>query len=418
MTRFKTLHKSIKIRLYLQFATILASATIMPYIAVYFTGLVGPKITGLLVVLVICSGIIGGLFGGYWSDQIGRKKLLVLAELGLGISFLAIAFVNSPWTVMPYVSFAFFLINMFSNGIYIPVSTSMIYDLVQKEDRTFVFTAIYWIANLGTALGTITGAFLFEEYHFYLFIFVASIALLSSVTTYLYISETFTKKVGEYDKAVKSPSIWSNYQHVLKDRIYITFLIATLCVVSLESHLTNYIAVHLQHTVEETSLFGFITVDGINMIGILHAENTLLIVVAVGLVSWFIRKKSDYTRLIYGMALYVCSYAILSYTSNPLLLIGLMVFISIGELMYAPVRQSLLADLADESHRSSYLALNSFMGQGTMIIAGAVITIGGILPGYIISSGFLLGGMTGVFLMAYVVNQLKRNEYDQQKQTG
>lgn len=410
MRPFRNLHNSIKIRMYLQFATNLASTMIIPFIAIYFSQLVGATITGILIILVICSGIIGGLIGGYWSDQIGRRKLLILSELGIGISFLAIAFANSPWAVLPYVSFGLFMVNMFCNGVYMPVSYAMIYDLVKKDERKFVFTAIYWVANLSSALGSITGAFLFEDYLFYLFIFVAVITLLSSLITYLYIGETFVKKEIP-DKTEVQSSIWSNYCRVLSDRVFIVFLIGTLLVLSLESHLTNYIAVHLEKTMNETtSLFGLITVDGLNMVGVLHAENTLLVVLTVGFVAWLVKKTSDYRRLTIGMGIYACSYALLSYTSSPWVLIGLMVFISLGELMYIPVRQSLLADLADESYRSSYLALNSFIGQGTMIVAGAAITIGGNVPAIVMSGSFLVLGLVGVFLMSYVMKQQVRKE--------
>ncbi|GAA0594780.1 MFS transporter [Virgibacillus siamensis] len=407
MAKFQALHQSIKIRLLLQFATILASTTIMPFIAIYFTSLVGAKITGLLVVIVILAGITGGFLGGFWSDQIGRKKLLVLAELGLGISFLAIAFVNSAWAVLPYVSFVLFIINMFCNGIYIPVSTSMIHDLVKKEERNFVFTAVYWIGNLGSALGSITGAFLFEDYHFYLFLSVAGITMLASLITYLFIGETFIKP-AEYESTT-SPTIWANYKKVFQDHTYIIFLIATLCVVSLESHLTNYIAVHLEKNVEETSLFGLFTIDGINLVGVLHAENTLLVVVAVGIVSSMVKNLSDHTRMLFGMSLYVCCYAALSFAAMPIVLLGLMVFISIGELMYIPVKQSLLAELAVDSRRSSYLALHSFMGQGTMIIAGAAITLGSIIPPAVMSSTFLAIGLIGVSLMAFVIRRVQQS---------
>ncbi|WP_404451701.1 MFS transporter [Virgibacillus necropolis] len=409
MTAYRNLHSSIKIRMYLQFATNLASTMIIPFIAIYFSQLVGATITGVLIILVICSGIVGGLIGGYWSDQIGRRKLLILSELGIGISFLAIAFVNSPWAVLPYMSFALFMVNMFCNGIYMPVSYAMIYDLVKKDERNFVFTAIYWVANLSSALGSITGAFLFEDYLFYLFISVAIITLLSSLITYLYIGETFVKKEVTGQTAAPS-SIWSSYRRVLSDRIFIIFLIGTLLVLSLESHLTNYIAVHLEKTMNETSLFGSFTIDGLNMVGLLHAENTLLVVLTVGFVAWMVNKTSDYWRLSVGMGFYVCGYALLSYTSSPWLLIGLMVFISLGELMYIPVRQSLLAELADKSYRSSYLALNSFIGQGTMILAGAAITIGGLVPASVISGSFLILGMIGIYMMTRVMKLQSRKE--------
>ncbi|MFC4559023.1 hypothetical protein ACFO3D_12550 [Virgibacillus kekensis] len=194
----------------------------------------------------------------------------------------------------------------------------------------------------------------------------------------------------------------------MKDRIYLLFLIGTLFVVSLESHLTNYIAVYLEKNVESASLFGLFTVDGVNMIGILHAENTLLVVLAVGLVSWMVKKIPDNRRLVSGMTLYVCSYSLLSFTTAPAALVILMIFISIGELMYIPVRQSMLAEMAKDSYRSSYLALNSFMGQGTMIVAGATITLGGILPSYLISIGLFVLGITGVFLIRVVLKRIVR----------
>ncbi|MFD1849890.1 MFS transporter [Oceanobacillus bengalensis] len=406
MSKFSALHQSIKIRLYLQFATSLATLTIMPFIAIYFSRLVGETITGILLISVIFSGIVGGLIGGYWSDQIGRKKLLIFSELGIGISFLAIAFMNSPWLVAPYISFGLFLVNMFCSGIFYPVSTAMIYDLVKKEERNYVFTAMYWITNLAVALGSITGAFLFEDYHFYLFIFVAIISIASSIITYLFIGETFIKE--EPSVSAASPSILANYLNVMKDKTYMIFLIGSLLVFSLEGHLTNYIAIHLEKTMEQTTLFGSFTINGLNMVGILQAENTLLVVFTVAIVAWLVKNRTDGWKLLFGMGIYVIGYALLSYTNSPWILIGLMVFISIGELIYVPIHQGLLAELADGSYRSSYLALDSLAGQGQMIIAGAAVTIGGFVSPGIMSGTFFLFGLIGVCMMSYVMKEISK----------
>lgn len=402
MNTFNQLHASLRIRMYLQFVTALSSSAIIPYIAVYFSSLIGNTITGILVIFVILSGIIGGFIGGYLADKVGRRKMMIMAELGVGITYLFIAIVNSPWINLPYISAGLFMINLLFNGMFFPASTAMIHDLVKMEQRKFVFTAMYWLGNLATALGTITGAFFFLDYHFIFFLLVGTVSLLSSLVTYLFIKESLVKRQNSV-KNVVSSSIWSSYYHVLNDRIYMIYLLSCLLIYSFESHLTNYIAIHLRDTMEESSLLGLITLNGVNMVGILHAENTLLVVFCVGIVSWMMKKLSDYKQYFIGMCLFVFSYCILSYVSSPVWLIIMMLFISIGELMYVPINQSLLADLVNENHRSSYLAVNGLIGQGQMILAGLAITISTKLSVITMSLGFFLFGAIGLLLMGYVV---------------
>ncbi|MER2059917.1 MAG: MFS transporter [Niallia sp.] len=402
MNTFNQLHASLRIRMYLQFVTALSSSAIIPYIAVYFSSLIGNTITGVLVIFVILSGIIGGFIGGYLADKVGRRKMMIMAELGVGITYPFIAIVNSPWINLPYISAGLFMINLLFNGMFFPASTAMIHDLVKMEQRKFVFTAMYWLGNLATALGTITGAFFFLDYHFFFFLLVGTVSLLSSLVTYLFIKESLVKRKNSV-KNVVSSSIWSSYYHVLKDRIYMIYLLSCLLIFSFESHLTNYIAIHLRDTMEESSLLGLITLNGVNMVGILHVENTLLVVFCVGIVSWMMKKLSDYKQYFIGMCLFVFSYCILSYVSSPVWLIIMMLFISIGELMYVPINHSLLADLVNENHRSSYLAVNGLIGQGQMILAGLAITISTKLSVITMSLGFFLFGAIGLLLMGYVV---------------
>ncbi|WP_400248064.1 MFS transporter [Niallia sp. JL1B1071] len=139
------------------------------------------------------------------------------------MTYLFIAFVNSPWINLPYVSAGLFMINLLFNGMFFPASTAMIHDLVKMEQRKSVFTAMYWLGNLATALGTITGAFYFLEYQYYFFLLVGTVSLLSSLVTYLFIKESLVKR-NVSDTKVASTSIWSSYYHVLKDRIYMIYL--------------------------------------------------------------------------------------------------------------------------------------------------------------------------------------------------
>ncbi|WP_235251535.1 MULTISPECIES: MFS transporter [Bacillaceae] len=405
MKTFSQLHISLRIRMYLQFVTSITSSAIIPYISVYFSSLIGTTITGVIVIIVILSGIIGALIGGYLSDRIGRRKMMIIAELGVGITYLVIAAFNSPWINLPYISAGLFMINLFLNGMFFPASTAMIHDLVLAEQRKFVFTAMYWLANLATALGTITGAFFFMDYHFYFFFSVGLVSIISSFITYLFIKESLMKRHDIRNAHTSKSTIWSNYQYVWKDQTFMLYLLSCLLIFSLENHLTNYIAIHLRDTMEDTILFGILPVNGINMVGILHAENTIFVVFCVGMVTWMMKKLSDYKQYFIGMCLFVVSYCILTYISSPVWLIIIMLFISIGELMYVPINQSILADLVNENYRSSYLALNGLIGQGQMILAGLAITISSKLSALTMSLGLFSFGIVGLLLMGYVVKK-------------
>lgn len=88
MKTFSQLHISLRIRMYLQFITSLTSSAIIPYISVYFSSLIGTTVTGVIVIIVILSGIVGALIGGYLADRIGRRKMMIIAEAGIGITYL------------------------------------------------------------------------------------------------------------------------------------------------------------------------------------------------------------------------------------------------------------------------------------------------------------------------------------------
>ncbi|PAE13630.1 hypothetical protein CHI02_03710 [Niallia circulans] len=104
MKTFSQLHISLRIRMYLQFVTSITSSAIIPYISVYFSSLIGTTVTGVIVIIVILSGIVGTLIGGYLADRIERRKMMIIAEAGIGITYLFIAVFNSPWIILLYIS--------------------------------------------------------------------------------------------------------------------------------------------------------------------------------------------------------------------------------------------------------------------------------------------------------------------------
>ncbi|HET7615393.1 MAG TPA: MFS transporter, partial [Bacillales bacterium] len=347
-----------------------------------------------------------------------RKKLMAAADVMACLTFATIAFLNSPWFDLPYASFALFVVNMFFSGILGPVAQAMIIDVTDSQDRKFVFAFSYWAINLAVAVGGVLGAFLFPNHHFLLFLSVSGIYLLSLATTLIFIKESYfpaeTAKEGEGEKGEGILAIFKSYAAVLGDKLFMVFVMCGILLFSLDQQLTNYIGVRLGEHVPSQTLFSFdsfhFRVDGFKMLGFLQTENTLIVVAFTVVVGLLIKRFSDHGVLYAGIGLFTIGYFMLGLSADPWVLFAAMAVVSIGEVMYIPVMEAFLADIAPDDKRSSYMAINKFTFYGAMMIAALFVTLGGILPFWVIAALFLLMGGASLYAFHRIMPGLKKRQ--------
>lgn len=395
---FNKFHPTIRIRLLLLFITSLATMAVIPYLIIYLSHQVGTLVTGILFLFVMLANVIGSLMGGFISDRIGRKKVILSAELIIFLGFIGVAFANSPWYLSPYVTFVFFLFIQFSSGSSLPVYQALIIDITSPEDRRTVYTYSYWIRNTAFAIGSLIGAFLFFDYPFYLFLGVALCTLISVFITFLFIQETYTPNIeANHEKTNSSvKSIIHSYRIIFSQRAFTIFSIASLFIISVEEQLTNYIGVRLTKEINNPVPF-FINlsweIDGANLLGLLKAENTLLVVFLTVIIGRVMQKFQDRSILLIGLLFFFVGYVVISFNTTPYILILAMLLASIGEIMYMPIKQTLLANLVPNESRSTYLAfyeISSIIGIST---AGIFMIISSWLPAIVLT---LMMGIMGI----------------------
>ncbi|UTE73812.1 MFS transporter [Rossellomorea marisflavi] len=394
MVKLKGIHPNVKFRLVMQFFGGLVSMAVMPFLAIYFAGKLGATITGIVLVVVILSGIAGGFLGGSLSDKLGRKKIMVYGELGLLVSYVFITLCNSPWFDLPYVTAFLFIFNMFFGGLFSPAAQAMIIDVTDSASRKTVFTISYWLANLANAIGGVVGAFLFKDYLFQLFIGVTSITFMSLLVTILFISESYSPQDSHEDV----PPVSIRYSSVLKDKLFMYFIVGGILILTLEQSLTNYIGIRFERDIPQQtgSVFGLsFELDGTRLLGFLRTENTLLVVALSALVLLVFRKWKDRTTLLTGLIVFTICFSAFAVTNNILFLFILMFFGTVGELMYVPIKQAMIGDLAPENGRSTYMAFYSLTGYGAMIIASLLIVVGEWLSPVYMGGLLLLIGLGG-----------------------
>lgn len=411
--KLRDIHPNVKLRLAMQFLGNLISMAVIPFLAIYFSQKIGATKTGIILIIIVISGVIGGLIGGHVSDRIGRKKIMIYSELGMLLSYLIIALCNSPWFDSPYFSVAFFIINMFCGGMFQPAAQAMIIDITNSESRKVVFTISYWLGNLATAIGGIFGAFLFKNYLFELFIGISLFSLLSVLITLFFITETYTpepsSKTSNQTQKFALKAMFKNFSTVLKDKLFMFYILGAIFIFSLEQSLTNYIGIRLEKDIphQSASLFGIdFILDGTKMLGFLRTENTILVVLLSGVVLFVFKKWSDRWTLVTGMLIFSICFSVFAFTNSVLILFIAMFIGTIGELMYVPIKQAMIGEIAPPNARSTYMAFNSMTFYGAIVVSSLLIIVGAWIPPVYMGGLLLVLGLTGTFLYYIITKTL------------
>lgn len=406
--KFSGLHINIKIRLVTIFLNTFSTNMIFPFIAIYSYREIGPIWSSTLLSLAIIFNFIASLISGSISDKIGRRKLILISEGLRFFSLIGILLVNSPWIESVYITLFLFIINNIASGIFGPPSEAMILDVSESEERKYIYSLLYWISNISIAIGGSIGAVFFSKYLFELLMIINLLMIVSLILTVFYMKETYfpikTKKVDINNYISGITSFFSGYKAVLKNRRFILFLCSTTLLFSLEGHLTNYLSLKLVEDVNNQTIFPFnMQINGVQMLGILRTENTILVMVFSTFLVILIGKFRDKNLLIIGSALYAIGYFVLSVTDFVWLLLIAMLIATLGEVIAFPVMQSYLADIIPHDSRSTYLAFNKISIRLSLLVGTIGIFLYSFLPYYIMSLLLLFSGILAISILFLIL---------------
>ncbi|MDR6549744.1 MFS transporter [Paenibacillus qinlingensis] len=414
--RFRDFHRNVQVRIGLSFLSGTANNMVLPFMSIYFSGKLGDTLAGLVVILGILAGVVAGIIGGYYSDRFGRKKLMLAAEIGWMLCFLLMAAANSPWWESPIATFNLMIIVSICWGIHGPANEAMLLDATQPEERKFMYAIMYWVNNLSFAIAGMAGAFLFKSYLFELFIALSVIGLITGIVTYVFIQDDYKPQIMAKSNKTKGkrPSIWTNYRQVLLDKTFLIFTIASLLLVSVEFHLGNYVAVRLGKEMIDAPFLPWLTnawrIDGFQMLGFIRTENTVLVVVLSVFMGVLMRRFKDRNVLFIGYACYIAGYSYLAYSNHPALLLLSMLIATIGELMYVPIKQAYLGNMAPDHSRSSYMALYGMVYRGATFLGGLGVILGGMLSSWLMASLIAISGVIGMGMFYSILSQLEERK--------
>lgn len=425
LMKYADLHPNIRIRIITDFFTDLTQKSIIPFMAIYLSVQIGAGLAGLLLTVNIVASMIVGLWAGYWSDRIGRKKLMVIAQILQVVALLCLAIANSPWMDSIIVTCLMFLLSSLSSGITVPIANAMIVDVSSEHERHYVYGLQYWTTNVAVTFGALMGGLFFESFRFLLFSLVCLESMATLFILVFMIQETIDKRTYSVTGQSKDsdPSnrlmeanapiqrnILKTYWAVFQDKRFMIFFTATVLAVSLEFQLDKYIAVRLKNEFT-AQLFGS-DISGLHMFSLIMVINTVMVaLVAIPFSRWIGRFPSRSIMTV-GMLLYTAGFTALAFSNWAWLLILSAILLTIGELMYAPVRQVMLAGMIPDSDRAAYMAADGLSYNVAALLGSLGLTIGAFLPSYAMAGLYVLMGLGAlVFFRMLLRKPEEQNEH-------
>ncbi|KKL22613.1 hypothetical protein LCGC14_2433700 [marine sediment metagenome] len=324
----------------------LGTFLLYPFFALYITAHFGVGMieVGFLFLIFSAGNILGGIIGGALADKYGRRAILLFGLIASGMGSILMGLVNNLNTF--YILAAFLgLVGNFGG----PARQAMVADLLPKEKQAEGFGILRVAFNLSAMIGPILGGFLATRSYMSLFIADAVSSLITAIIVYAVIPETKPQIQDEKPEESLMKTI-IEYKEVLKDRVYVLFLLMSAITVLVYIQMISTLSIFLRD-VHGFSAQGF---------GLLLSMNAAIVVLFQ---FWVTRKISKYApmrMLAVGTLFYMIGFGMYGFISATYMFFIAMVIITVGEMIVAPIGQATAAHFAPEDKRGRYMAIYGF----------------------------------------------------------
>jgi MFS family permease len=365
------------------FINTFGGSMVFPIFTLYFTGKFGLTLTeaGLLSTLFFVGGFIGQPVGGFLTDRIGRKGIMVFALVAEATFSMGMAIApNVPFLIVDIILFGL-TVPMFN-----PASAAMVADLVPPERRAASYGLLRVAANAGVALGpTVAAAMLAVQRqpdgtlppNAYLPLFVGDAA--TSLIFAWIIARRVKESKPEAEPAPHNASVpgsaarfasGSGYGLIFRDTTFVIIVVFYGLVHVVYSQMTTTFGVYMRDTYSIPP----------EHYGLMLASNAAMVVLFQFQLARWVDQHERSAMLALGAALYGVGFGLIGFVGTSLMFEAAVIILTVGEMVIVPASQTLVADLAPIDMRGRYQAVYG-------VAAGIGYGVGPVVGGYLFDAG-------------------------------
>jgi MFS family permease len=245
------------------------------------------------------------------------------------------------WNAVYYLAF----LTGFVASIGAPAASAMLTDILPAEKRTDGFGILRVAVNLAVTIGPAIGGVLAGVSYLLLFIIDCVVSIAAAGIVYLALPETKPENPeGSIELSVMESL--GGYWDVFKDRLFTNFIVLAFFTAVVYFQVTSTLSVYLNsHYGTSPQAFGYIL-----------SLNAVLVVLFQFLVTIQVKKHRPLWMMALGNVLYAVGISMYGFVkAYPLFLLAMVVF-TFGEMVIAPVVQTLVANIAPLDMRGRYMA--------------------------------------------------------------
>jgi len=365
------MNKSPLIPLFLVVLIDVMGMTIILPLLPFYSKMLGasPFVVGMIVSVYGLCQFISGPILGQASDKMGRKKILILSQIGTCIGFIMLAMSHNLFLI-----FLARIIDGFTAGN-ITVAQAYISDVTEPKDRTHAFGMLGSAFSLGFIIGpAITG--LLSKYGPHTPIYMASaLSFLSIFATWFLLPESNVHKSEVMNKfAIK------NVLHFIKDPAVGPLLFQFLTFIFAFAFFMSGFALFCGEKFSTGH-----TVFGIREVGYLFTfMGCVSLFVQMGFLKKLSKKFGEEKLVISGFIAMAVGYFIIGETSTMPFLLFAMLLTSFGSSVLRPSLTSQITKNVPRNQQGAILGVTQSLQSMAQIAAPMI-------GGFMIGKGYLSG---------------------------
>ena len=338
-------------------------ALIYPFLSLYITGRFGVGMTQVGVMLAIhsVSAFIGNLLGGALADRFGRKSMLIVGLVSSASVSLSMGVVQD-WKVF------YLLVSLtgFMSHIGDPAASAMMADILPIEKRTDGYGVLRVAVNLAVTIGPAIGGLMAGVSYLLLFVMDCVVSGIAALIVILSLPET-KPEIQEGEIQASTLQTIKGYGIVFKDHLLLVIITLTMFTAIVYLQINSSLSVYLR------DLHGI----SAQQFGYILSLNAIMVVVMQFSITKQVKKFQPLWMMALGNVLYASGFAMYGFVSGYPAFLFAMVIVTMGEMVIAPVIQTVVAFIAPHDMRGRYMAAFQIGRQSAAaigpLIAGVIL---------------------------------------------